>query len=42
MAGASSGGGEGEEPAAFGDQLYIYGGRSAQEDLEALSNDCAR
>jgi hypothetical protein len=30
------------EAAFFSDQLYIHGGRSAQEDLEALANDAAR
>ncbi len=33
---------EGDQPISFNDQLYIYGGTSAQEDLEALSNESAR
>ncbi|PSC68825.1 putative GTPase activation [Micractinium conductrix] len=40
---AGGGGGEGgDEPLSFADALYIAGGRSAQEDLESLSNDSAR
>ena len=31
-----------DQPIAFAEQLDIYGGRSAQEELEALSNDSAR
>lgn len=33
---------ESDQPISFNDQLYIYGGTSAQEDLEALSNESAR
>lgn len=34
--------GEEEQPISFADQLYIYGGRSALEDLDAQSSDSAR
>jgi hypothetical protein len=38
----AAGGGGGAEASSFADQLYIQGGRSAQEELEGLSSDSAR